>query len=91
MFSQICFTKIFREIFSAWAVEKENEVFIGPKQFFSWFWTNEKFVFFLTVGTKKIRRKIWGKQDWLFDVANKILIKNYLNFRILIFYHVSTF
>ena len=32
--------------FSAWAVDNDNKLFIGPKQVFSWFWTNEKFVFF---------------------------------------------
>ena len=34
MFSPICFTNFFNKIFSVWAVEKENNLLIGPKQVF---------------------------------------------------------
>ena len=40
------FHNFFHEFFSASAVEKENKLFIGPKHVFSWFWTNETFIYF---------------------------------------------
>ena len=34
MVSPNCFTNFFHKFFSLWAVEKENKLLIGPKQFF---------------------------------------------------------
>ena len=37
IFSPICFTNFFNEFISVWAIEKENKLLIGQKQFFSQF------------------------------------------------------
>ena len=42
---QSCFSQLFYEFFSVWAVEKENKLFVGLKLRF-FFWTNKNFVFF---------------------------------------------
>ena len=71
--TNVVFPNFFYEFFSAWAVEKDNKLFIGPKQIFSQFWTNEKFVFFFNCSTEKISWKKMRKTRfvvWWFDVTN---------------------
>ena len=44
---------------------------MGTKLRKNLFWTNKK-GFFKLLKLRKIRGKNWGKQDWWFDVTNKI-------------------
>jgi hypothetical protein len=45
--TNLVFPNFFHEFFSALSVEKENELFIGPKLKKKLFWTNKKSVCFL--------------------------------------------
>ena len=66
----------FPEIFSVLAVEKENKLFIGPKQFFFFSFGPIKSLF--SFSTAKTEKNLWKKLGktrlivWWFDVTNKI-------------------
>ena len=73
-------TILFSPIFSQFQHLKKK-LFVGPKQVFSKFWTNEKFVFvFQLLKLRKNHGKNWGKQDWWFDVTNRINASKYQAF-----------
>ena len=72
--NQFCFPQFFPRFFLSFSSWKR-------KQTFYWFKTGifsvldqwkDCFLFQL-LKLRKIRRKNWGKQDWWFDVTNKIL------------------
>ena len=51
--TNLFFPIFFHQFFWVLAVEKDNKLFIGPKQIFSQFWTNEKFVLIFNCSTEK--------------------------------------
>ena len=62
------------EFFSAWKVEKENYLFIDPKQVSLKILDQWKgFFLFQLVKLRKICGKNWEKQDWWFDVTKNII------------------
>ena len=60
--TNLFFPIFFHQFFWVLAVEKDNKLFIGPKQiFFSQFWTNESLFSFSTAQLRKFYGKNWGK------------------------------
>ena len=70
--TNLVFPHFFHNFFSFLAVEKETRLFIGPKQGFSPFRTDDNFVFFFNSSKWE---KFVEKQDWWFDVTSTILDK----------------
>ena len=66
---QFCFPQFFQKQFLVWAVEKENKLFIGPKQFIFSFL--DQWLSFSTTKTEKKLGKTRLVFRWL-DVTNKI-------------------
>ena len=61
--TNLVFPNYFNKFFSVWAVEKENKLFIGPKQvFFSQFWSNKKLFFVFKWTEKNSWKKIEGNK-----------------------------
>ena len=66
----LVFPNFFHEFFSAWAVEKENKHFIGPKQVFSWcYYGLMKSLFTFSNAEKKLGNT--RLVVWWFDVTNR--------------------
>ena len=70
--TNLVFPNFFQEFFSVLAVEKENKLFVGPKLKKTWLGTIKSLFSFSTAKTEKNWWKNWGKQNWWFDVTNKI-------------------
>jgi hypothetical protein len=67
--TNLVFPKFFYQFFSVSVVKKENKLFIGTKPRKTCFGPIKSLFSFSTAQAEKN----WGKQDWWFDVTNRIL------------------